>query len=136
MCLFVSRDGSLWIGTVDGGLIRRKDGKFATYTSKDGLPTDFVDAIYEDQDGVLWLGTNGGGLCRFENGKFTRLTTRDGLFSDVIYQVLEGCEGNLWMASSKGVFRVPKEQLNAFAAGKIKSVISLLLRQIRWDEEP
>jgi PAS domain S-box-containing protein len=124
MCLFVSRDGSLWIGTVDGGLIRRKDGKFVTYTSKNGLPPEFVDAINEDQDGVLWLGTNGGGLCRFENGKFTRLTTRDGLFSDVIYQVIEVSKGNLWMASSKGVFRVPKAQLNAFAAGRIKTVSS------------
>jgi PAS domain S-box-containing protein len=124
MCLFVSRDGSLWIGTIEGGLIRRKDGKFTTYTSKDGLPLDFVDAIYEDREGVLWLGTNGGGLCRFENGKFIPFTTREGLFSNVIYQVLEGSHGNLWMASSKGVFRVPKQQLNAFAAGKIKSVTS------------
>jgi PAS domain S-box-containing protein len=124
MCLFVSHDDSLWVGTVDGGLIRRKDGKFATYTAKDGLPPDFVDAIYQDAEGVLWLGTNGGGLCRFENGKFIPFTTREGLFSNVIYQVLEGAKGNLWMASSKGVFRVPKEQLNAFAAGKIKSVTS------------
>ena len=124
MCLYASRDGSLWIGTVDGGLVRRKDGKFTTFTAKDNLPSEFVDAIYEDREGVLWLGTNGGGLCRYQDGKFTLFTTREGLASDVIYQVLEDAKGYLWMSSSKGVFRVAKDRLNALAAGRAKYVTS------------
>jgi PAS domain S-box-containing protein len=124
MCLYASRDGSLWIGTVEGGLIRRKDGKFTTFTVKDGLPADFVDAIHEDREGTLWLGTNGGGLCRFQGGRFVSFTTRDGLASNVIYQVLEDTKGFLWMSSSKGVFRIAKDQLNALAAGKARYVTS------------
>jgi len=116
MCLQKTRDGSLWIGTVDGGLVRRKDGRFTTFGASDGLPPEFVDAIYEDGEGTLWLGTNGGGLCRREDGKFVNYTTRDGLPSNVIYHVMEDGNGYLWMSSSKGVFRLSREQLNSLAS--------------------
>jgi ligand-binding sensor domain-containing protein len=42
-----SRSGDLWIGTVDGGLMRLRDGVAKTYTQRDGLPSDFVSSIRE-----------------------------------------------------------------------------------------
>ena len=117
--------GDLWVGTL-GGLSRLRAGRFTTYTTRDGLSSDVVISLYEDQGGVLWIGTNGGGLCRLMDGKFTAYTTQAGLFADVVYRVLEDGQGNLWLSSNKGVFRVAKQELNDFAAGKVQGVTSVV----------
>lgn len=43
--LYESRSRALWIGTVDGGLIRLQNGVAATYTERDGLPNRWVASI-------------------------------------------------------------------------------------------
>ena len=45
--------------------------KFTSFTTKEGLSSDFVISIYEESEGSLWIGTLGGGLNRFSDGKFT-----------------------------------------------------------------
>ena len=116
--------GNLWFGT-DGGLSCWKDGRFINFTTNDGLSDNSVHALHEDVDGDLWIGTETGGLDRFRNGRFTVCTTRDGLFSDEIFSILEDDEGWFWMSCSKGVFRVRKADLDAFAEGKIKMLTSI-----------
>lgn len=56
------RDGILWLGTNENGLIRldTKDGTATQYTSKTGLPNDSVIAILDDGKGRLWLSGNKG----------------------------------------------------------------------------
>ena len=82
-------------------------------------------ALYEDSDGCLWIGTDGGGLNRLRDGKFTHVTRRDGLFDDVQYQILEDGRGSLWMSCSRGIFEVPRRQLEEFAGGTRDSVTSI-----------
>ena len=82
-------------------------------------------SINGDPDGTLWLGTDGGGLERFKNGKFTAYTTAKGLFDDAIFQILSDDRGYLWMSCNKGVFRVSRHDLDAFAAGRLHSVKSV-----------
>jgi len=61
--------GTLWIGAFDSG-VWRYDGKaMANFTTRAGLPTDSVSAIYEDRTGVLWFGTFKG-VCTFDGKKF------------------------------------------------------------------
>ena len=109
--------GNLWIGTRGGGLNRRSNGRFTPFTTKQGLSSNSVSSIYEDGDGVLWIATRGGGLSRFKNGRFNTFGTRDGFFDDPVHQTLEDGEGNFWMSSNKGIFHVPKRQLDDFADG-------------------
>src|SRR3989442_10884307 len=47
-------DGTLWAGTA-GGLSRLKNGRFATLTSKNGLPCDVVHWVIEDDAHSFWL---------------------------------------------------------------------------------
>ncbi|MGH9841277.1 MAG: sensor histidine kinase [Blastocatellia bacterium] len=117
-------EGRLWIGAY-GGLTSFKDGKFTAYTERDGLPSNSVRSLYEDSDGALWIGTYDGGLGRFKDGRFTRYTTREGLFNDGAFQILEDAGGNLWMSSNRGIYRVRKQELNDFAAGKLRSITSI-----------
>jgi ligand-binding sensor domain-containing protein len=59
-----SHDGSLWLATNGGGIMRYREGRFTVMTAADGLANDAVRALYEDDAGVLWVGSEGGGLTR------------------------------------------------------------------------
>jgi signal transduction histidine kinase/ligand-binding sensor domain-containing protein/ActR/RegA family two-component response regulator len=118
------RDETLWFAS-NGGLFRFKDGKFTIFTKKDGLSSEQVRSLYEDEDGVLWIGTRNAGLNRLQDGKFTVYNRTGGLANDVAFSILEDAYHYLWISSSRGIFRVDKNQLNAFAEGRIHSVISV-----------
>ncbi len=74
---------------------------------------------------MLWIGTYDAGLGRLENGRLTRYTTREGLFDNGVFQTLEDSEGNLWISCNRGIYRVRKQELNDFAAGKIQAIHSV-----------
>ena len=117
--------GTLWIGTSNGGVARMSQGRFTTVTTKDGLSSNVVRSLYADDQGSVWIGTIGGGLNRLKNGRITVYKTGNGLFDDVIWLILEDGQGNLWMSSSRGIFRVSKQDLNDFADGKTASITSV-----------
>jgi Y_Y_Y domain/Two component regulator propeller len=91
------------------------NGRFRSYTTADGMSSNVVRAILGDSDGALWIGTDGGGLNRFRKGAFTTFSSREGLFDDALWQVLDDGYGNLWMSCNRGIFRVSKGDLDAYA---------------------
>jgi ligand-binding sensor domain-containing protein/serine phosphatase RsbU (regulator of sigma subunit) len=101
LALQAGRDGELWIGTYGGGAYRYHDGVFKRFSMTDGLPSDFVRAVYPSPAGPVWIGTTGG-LAKLEGGVLTALTTRDGLPSDRVMSILEDHEGSLWVGTSGG----------------------------------
>jgi ligand-binding sensor domain-containing protein len=80
--LYMDHSGTLWIGTVSGGLNRydKTDGTFSHFTMENGLPDNAVYSILEDRKGFLWLGTNKG-LCRFnpKNNSCRNYSLKDGI---------------------------------------------------------
>jgi signal transduction histidine kinase/ligand-binding sensor domain-containing protein len=120
-----AKDGGLWIGTLGGGLVRYRDGRFTRYTTEQGLSQDMVLSLHEDADGTLWIGTFGGGLNRFKDGRFAAITGQNGLHDDVVFRILDDDLGNLWMSSNRGVHRVARSSLDAFADGRASSVQSV-----------
>lgn len=120
--LLEGRDGSLWLGTLGGGLARLKDGRFTCYTRREGLSSNNVLDLQEDADGTLWIGTNGGGLNRFRDGRFTHFTTANGLFSNGVFRVLDDGRGGLWMGANRGIFRVARHELEEVARGARRAV--------------
>ncbi len=64
-----ARDGSVWFGTYEGGLIHIKNGNVTNYraTGKPGeLANNNIWTVYEDQWGYIWLGTLGSGVQRID----------------------------------------------------------------------
>jgi ligand-binding sensor domain-containing protein len=64
--MYAAPDGTLWVGTVEGGLNRRLKGErnFIHYTKDNSaLPHNSVSTLAADGYGRLWIGTWGGGLC-------------------------------------------------------------------------
>lgn len=103
LALSEDRDGTLWIGTQNGGLTSYRQGNFKTYTTKDGLPGDHVFDVEADRQGNLWLSP--GGLLRLKDGHFTLYTTRDGLPTDGAGDFCEAPDGSLWFRSGDWIMR-------------------------------
>src|SRR5271156_3181352 len=90
-----------------------------------GLAGGNIWTIYEDKDGILWIGTYDGGLERFADRKFTNYTVKDGLYDDSVFGILEDSSGYLWISSDHGIYQVSKADLNAFAAGTLRTITSI-----------
>jgi ligand-binding sensor domain-containing protein len=65
--------GNIWIGTVDAG-VWKYDGNYLTnYSSKDGLSTQAINAIYRDNKGNLWFGSDTDGLFKLNGNTFEQV---------------------------------------------------------------
>jgi signal transduction histidine kinase/ligand-binding sensor domain-containing protein len=113
--VYESRDGSVWAGTLNGGVSKFKDGHFTTYTTTNGLASNTVSSILETRDGAMWFATPGG-LSSFSNGQWRTYTTVEGLPSSEVYCLFEDSSGTLWSGTSAGLaffasnrFQVPHE---------------------------
>ena len=73
--LHEDRQGALWAATDDGMLIRYQNGRFATYSTKDGLPHGMATRIEEDDEGCLWV-TWVEGAARGVRGSITKFDGR------------------------------------------------------------
>jgi signal transduction histidine kinase/ligand-binding sensor domain-containing protein/DNA-binding response OmpR family regulator len=116
--LYEDRQGILWLVGADG-LFRSQDRSRARFEIVPAFEKAAVMCLLEDTEGVLWIGTGGNGLKRWQDGKVTAYTTRDGLFDDAIWAILEDRHADLWMTSDHGIYRIPKRELDDFAAGRI-----------------
>jgi signal transduction histidine kinase/CheY-like chemotaxis protein/HPt (histidine-containing phosphotransfer) domain-containing protein len=115
----------LWVGT-HAGLARLRGGRFEPFR-EGALAYSAVFAFHEDRDGDLWIGTRAGlhRVSHLSQGRVAVFTTKDGLYDDTAYQILEDSRGYLWMSCNRGIYRVRKSDLLAFAAGRLHTIPSL-----------
>ncbi len=102
LCALVDREGGLWIGTEDQGLLRWTPRRITTYTTDQGLPNDNVWTISEGRDGCVWVGTDAG-LGRLKNGTFVHVTRPDGTPWKNIRGVSEDKQGRLWIGTMRSL---------------------------------
>jgi PAS domain S-box-containing protein len=103
LSLFEDREGTLWIGSWGGGLVRFSRGRFEAYGESDGLSDDIVNVITQDRDGNIWIGTGEGGVNVWKDGKFTAYTTKQGLSHDRVHALCPSHDGSLWIGSDGGL---------------------------------
>jgi ligand-binding sensor domain-containing protein len=70
--LHQDRQGALWAGTTNGGVIRYDNGVFTAYTTRDGLASNSVHRIDEDAAGTVWFFTSEG-LAQWRDGRLIRV---------------------------------------------------------------
>ena len=102
--LLRDRDGALWIGTVDRGIIRVHDGRTDTFSRPDGLSGDVIFRFFEDREGSVWAATSGG-LDRFRELPFTTISEKEGLSSDATQSVFAATDGSVWIGAQRGLTR-------------------------------
>lgn len=111
--MFAEPDGTLWVGTVEGGLNRRAKGtdEFTHYTTANtALPHNSVSTLAADGQGRLWIGTWGGGLCLLDmkspqkiirldlSEEYARLTNFIGALA------YDPVNDGMWIGSNDGMF--------------------------------
>ncbi len=121
--LLTSRDGALWVASVDG-ILRIKDGAIRQWTTADGLSDHDAFGLCEDSEGAIWAGLKTG-IARIKGDQIRNISRRDGLLDDSIYAIVPDDHDHFWLNSSQGIFRVSRQQLNAFADGKLGRVESV-----------
>ena len=106
------RDGGLWIGTVQRGLIHVYRGGTEVFTKADGLSGDIVLSVFEDREGDIWVATTGG-LDRFRELPVITIAKKQGLSSDATTCLLATVDGSVWVAG-RGLTRWNNGQTTTF----------------------
>lgn len=100
--VYQSPDGTVWAGTLSGGVSKFSNGKFKTYTIDNGLASNTVASILETSDGTMWFATPSG-LSALWNGRWIAYAIRDGLPSENVNCLLEDSTGVLWIGTAQGL---------------------------------
>jgi len=109
--LLRDRDGGLWIGTHERGLIHVHHGRTEVFTKADGLSGEITCSLFEDREGNVWVGTTRG-LDRFRVLPVTTISVKQGL-SD-INSVVAATDGSIWVATHDGLMRWKDGQTTIF----------------------
>jgi len=98
----VARDGTLWIGTNNYGLLHMGGGEDRLFTTADGLPQDTITAICADSLDRIWVGCVVSGARIERDGSVVSFDDM-GLDEHYIYQLLEGPDGRIWAVTDQGL---------------------------------
>ena len=102
--LLRDRNGGLWIGTDQRGLIHVQNGRTDVFTETDGLSGNIIAGLLEDREGNIWVST-AGGLDRFREPQIATISAKQGLSSDNVNSVIAATDGSVWIATGNGLTR-------------------------------
>lgn len=119
-CAFLSAQGTLWLGTYTGGLVRVDQAScrarpafrhFRPDPTNAAPEGNFIQAAMEDRAGRIWVAVSNAGVRRFDpaTGAFAPLDPRD---PPAAWDPREDCSdlvedgyGTLWIGSRRGLAR-------------------------------
>jgi signal transduction histidine kinase/ligand-binding sensor domain-containing protein len=105
--VYEARDGSVWAGTLSGGVTHVTAERLFTYNRDNGLISNTVNSIIESRDGAMWIATPAG-VSVFVRGHWQSVTTTDGLPSNEVNCLLQDSDGVIWVGTTAGLaFRTP-----------------------------
>jgi len=93
-CILVARDGSLWAGSVGGGVTHLSAGTVTHYGVEQGLRELSVRALYQSADGSIWAGTDRG-LFRLQSGQHFEMVREAG--EQGIMSIVSDGGGGFWL---------------------------------------
>jgi len=98
-----TRDGYLWLGTLNG-LVRFDGDKFTTFSESNtpGLGNNLVVYLFEDSRGWLWVGTGDGGVSLIRAGRVDSLPIQRGNGGARLMSACEDDSGAVWLYLADG----------------------------------
>jgi signal transduction histidine kinase/ligand-binding sensor domain-containing protein len=118
--LFRDRQGAVWIGTTDRGLLRVRAGRVDAFTRADGLSGDAVQRIFEGIEGDIWVATLDG-LDRFSDVAVATFSIVQGLPNALVGSVLGARDGSVWMSTRVGLYRWRDGEGTAYLARRTEA---------------
>jgi len=102
--LLRDRNGGLWIGTLDRGILHVHQGNADVFAQSDGLSGNSVQSFFEDREGSIWVATTNG-LDRFRDFAVSTISVKQGLSSPFVVCLLAAKDGSVWLGTSDGLNR-------------------------------
>jgi ligand-binding sensor domain-containing protein len=103
--------GQIWIGMLDGGLVRYREGRFQEFTQSAGAPDQGVRSLLVDRRGRLWIGSTRRGILRLDDPAasqpvFRAYTTESGLSGNTISALAVDRTGRIYASTGLGIDRL------------------------------
>jgi PAS domain S-box-containing protein len=126
--VLAARDGSVWIGTLDG-LNRIENDRITIYRTRPttarsvataleprhvrqvvdaGLPDNLIQSLFEDERGRLWVSTREG-VAWFENERFTPVPDVSG----GVHAITGHSAGNIWISEATALIQLAGGRIGA-----------------------
>ncbi|MGA9117910.1 MAG: two-component regulator propeller domain-containing protein [Bacteroidota bacterium] len=106
VALLQSPDGSVWIATEGGGLLRVALDSVQVFDPAHGFADDYVTCLALDSTGGLWVGTSSSGIYEaappYDLQNARRFTTETGLPSNEIRDICAGESNDAWATTWTG----------------------------------
>lgn len=108
---FLENGRDLWIAFGAGGIVRRRDGRFARLGPAEGAPEGYAHDLLLDRSGKLWIANGGAGGLRVDAPAAERLsaesfTTTEGPATGSVYAIADDREGFIYFGTARGVDRL------------------------------
>jgi signal transduction histidine kinase/ligand-binding sensor domain-containing protein len=111
--IYYDRDGGLWIGTLNRGLVHVHRGRVDAFSQTDGLSGDISQAIFQDREGNIWVST-WEGLDRFRDFAVATFAKKQGLSDPIVGSVLADRDGSVWLATYGGLDKWNNGQISTY----------------------
>jgi PAS domain S-box-containing protein len=117
--------GTLWYGT-SNGLFKTPREKPDAFV-REGAIRFPVTSVFAQSTEYLWIAGRTPGVIRYRpaDNQTVKYTAANGLFDDEISGALTDAAGNLWASCPNGIFKVERDDLEAFAEHRVASVKSV-----------
>jgi signal transduction histidine kinase len=110
------RQGRMWIGFHEAGLMMISGAARKVYTARDGLDNVEIFSVRETHSGDLLIGSRAG-LQRLRGGHFTKFVPPDPLARSSVFDALEDSAGRVWLATGVGLLRLEDGAVRTVVAG-------------------
>ena len=110
-CLLPEADGTIWVGTANGGLARFDGQEFIPWNAPESFRNSTVRDVRRDPQGVLWA-CNSRGLARFDGREWTMpyRVNENGLPNYTLWVAAWDAAGRMWVGTARGLFRLEGER--------------------------
>jgi ligand-binding sensor domain-containing protein/serine phosphatase RsbU (regulator of sigma subunit) len=105
---------------------------FTVFTTKNGLPSSNINAIYQDNKGFVWFGTDAG-LAKFDGKQFNTITKDDGLIDNNITAIAEDKKNGIWVGTAEGISVINGKKITNYTT--TNGICDNLIRHIFVDKD-
>tara|TARA_R110002020_G_scaffold117986_1_gene269698 strand:+ start:100861 stop:105012 length:4152 start_codon:yes stop_codon:yes gene_type:complete len=124
--ILIDGEQNIWAGSWESGIYLLKKGskKFINFNLENTngqLSSNTVTSITEDSKGTIWIGTYRSGLHSYNpvTGQFVHYSSapfiESGIVNSDIWKVLVDSRDNIWLGTTRGLFRVGREDKDNFS---------------------
>jgi signal transduction histidine kinase/ligand-binding sensor domain-containing protein len=107
------RNGGVWIGTLDRGVVHVHQGITDIFSMRDGLSGEDARDFLEDREGSVWIATEGG-IDRFRDFAVNTFSENQGLSQAIVGSVLADRDGSVWFGTYDGLDKWSKGQMTIY----------------------